>query len=113
MRGERSRPGARTPRSEPFYTEFQGKWQLLDNGNLLLTESQAGRVVEVAPDGRSVWEWIAEPYDEDPVPEITEGTRVPWSAERVADWPCSRTAGPGEGKGRETASDAGRGEADA
>ena len=33
--------------AEPFYTPAMGKWQRLENGNLLLTESQAGRVVEV------------------------------------------------------------------
>lgn len=43
-----------TDRSEPFYTDIQGKWQQLENGNLLLTESQARRIVEVAPDGHTV-----------------------------------------------------------
>lgn len=33
-----------TPHSDPFYTDIRGKWQQLANGNLLLTESMAGRV---------------------------------------------------------------------
>lgn len=77
------------PRSEPFYTDVQGKWQLLDNGNMLLTESQAGRVVEVAPDGRTVWEWVVPPGDDGTVPEVTEGTRYDLTREEVASWPCS------------------------
>lgn len=79
-----------TPESEPFYTPEMGKWQMLPNGNLLLTEGQAGRVVEVSPDGRTVWEWIAEPYSQGTVAEVTEGTRYPLSREEVSEWPCSR-----------------------
>lgn len=81
-----------TALSEPFYTPEMGKWQMLPNGNLLLTESQAGRVVEVLPDGRTVWEWIAEPYKQETVAEVTEGTRYPFSIEQVARWPCSAMA---------------------
>lgn len=75
--------------SEPFYTEIMGKWQRLANGNLLLTESRAGRIVEVAPDGRTVWEWIGEPYGDDRTAEVTEGTRYGLTRRDVASWPCS------------------------
>lgn len=78
-----------TPRSEPFHTDSQGKWQLLDNGNLLLTEAQAGRIVEVGPDGRTVWEWVSRPYSEAEVPEVNSGTRYDLTRENVASWPCS------------------------
>lgn len=78
-----------TSESEPFYTPALGSWQKLDNGNLLLTESQAGRVVEVAPDGSTVWEWVSPPYDPDNVPEITGAHRYSLSASDVSDWPCS------------------------
>lgn len=84
-----------TPASEPFYTPEMGKWQMLPNGNLLLTESQAGRVVEVSPDGRTVWEWIAEPYKRGTVAEVTEGTRYSLSEEEVDRWPCSRADSAG------------------
>lgn len=80
------------PGSEPFYTAHRGKWQHLDNGNLLLAESDAGRVVEVTPEGRTVWEWIAAPYSETRVPSVTRAERVDLTAEDVAEWPCSRAS---------------------
>jgi hypothetical protein len=40
----------------PFYSYRRGKHQFLPNGNLLVTESEAGRVFEAAPDGALVWE---------------------------------------------------------
>lgn len=78
-----------TARSEPFYTEAGGKWQMLDNGNLLLTENHSGRVVEVAPDGRTVWEWIHPPHEDSTVPAVQEGTRYDFSSEEIESWPCS------------------------
>lgn len=78
-----------TSESDPFYTEYAGKWQTLANGNLLLTESAAGRVVEADANGRTVWEWIHQPYDESRVPEVYESTRYELTAEQVASWPCS------------------------
>ncbi|MGD2067428.1 MAG: arylsulfotransferase family protein [Gemmatimonadota bacterium] len=77
------------PASDPFYTEFMGKWQRLEGGNLLLTEAKAGRAVEVGPRGGTVWEWINEPYNEFQVPEVTEATRYPLSAEDVSTWRCA------------------------
>ena len=81
-----------TSRSDPFYTPLRGKWQLLANGNLLLTEAQAGRVAEVSPDGETVWEWIHEPVGEGRVAPVTGARRYPFAKERVESWPCS----PGE-----------------
>lgn len=82
-----------TSESDPFYTDVQGKWQRLDNGNMLLTEAQAGRVVEVDPEGRTVWEWIHEPvhepYETPQVPEVTEGTRYDLTRGDLASWSCS------------------------
>ena len=88
-----------TPASEPFYTGLAGKWQLLENGNMLLTESQAGRVVEVAPDGRTVWEWVHQPFDDDSVAEVSEGTRYPVTSEQVEQWPCPPTLKDATGDG--------------
>lgn len=73
----------------PFYTEYGGKWQRLDDGNLLLTETDAGRVLEVEQDGTLVWEWVAEPYDESTVTEVYEATMYDVSEEDVENWPCS------------------------
>ena len=72
-----------------FYTAAAGKHQLLDNGNRLITEAQAGRVFEVSPEGELVWEWIDQPYDEKYVPEVLEGTRYPNISESdVRQWSC-------------------------
>lgn len=81
-----------TSRSEPFYTDVQGKWQQLENGNLLLTESQAGRAVEVTPNGRTVWDWVAPSYNDRGVPQVTEATRYDMTREDVAAWPCAMNA---------------------
>lgn len=77
-----------TEKSDRFYTVVRGKWQELENGNLLLTESAAGRVVEVTPDGETVWEWIAEPHDGF-VPYVSKGQRVSLLRQKVDSWRCS------------------------
>lgn len=78
-----------TAKSDTFYTNVRGKWQILGNGNLLLTESQAGRVVEVGPDGETVWEWIHEPSGDETVPSVTKASRLEIERKQVASWPCS------------------------
>lgn len=78
-----------TERSDPFHTNIVGTWQHLEDGNMLLTESRAGRVVEVDPNGETVWEWIHSPYDETHVPTVTEATAYELTAGQVAAWPCS------------------------
>lgn len=77
------------PGSEHFYTDQMGKWQQLDNGDLLLTEARAGRIMEVTPGGRTVWQWLSPPYDSTHVPEVSEGTRYDLTPRAVAAWPCS------------------------
>ncbi len=42
---------------EPFYTEIMGAQQILPNGNVLVTVSGEGRVLEFTPDGRLAWWW--------------------------------------------------------
>lgn len=78
-----------TEHSDSFYTSVRGKWQQLENGNMLLTESDPGRVVEVTPKGRTVWEWIHETHSESRVPFVTKATRYNLAPEDVDDWPCS------------------------
>ena len=41
----------------PFVTRTSGSQQQLPNGNILITESNRGRIVEVDPDGEIVWEF--------------------------------------------------------
>lgn len=43
---------------EDFYSLGAGAQQLLPNGNVLITESQKGRIFEVTHDGRVVWEYV-------------------------------------------------------
>ena len=77
-----------TSRSEPFYTAITGKWQLLANGNMLLTEGEPGRVLEVDAEGRTLWEWIEVPFNENEAVTVTEGTRVDLDPAAVRAWSC-------------------------
>lgn len=43
---------------QPFYTRVMGKHEWLPNGNLLITESEKGRVFELDQQGNIVWEFI-------------------------------------------------------
>jgi hypothetical protein len=78
-----------TKQSDRFYTPAGGKWQELENGNMLLVEARAGRVVEVDSGGRTVWEWVKESHDGTSVAEVLGGTRVDLTREEVNGWPCS------------------------
>jgi hypothetical protein len=78
-----------TQRSDHFYTKIRGKWQKLENGNMLLTEANAGRVVEVTPNGEAVWEWIHSPVSRSRVAPVTEGTYYDLTREDIASWSCS------------------------
>lgn len=75
--------------SEPFYTQFGGKFQLLENGNFLITEAQTGRIFESASSGETVWEWIHQRYNKDQVTEVLEGSRYSLSSEHVKEWSCN------------------------
>jgi hypothetical protein len=41
----------------PLYSRLRSAQQVLPNGNLLITESGAGRILEVTRDGELVWEF--------------------------------------------------------
>jgi hypothetical protein len=45
-------------KDHPFFTDVLGDHQLLQNGNILITESVPGRVFEVDASGRIVWEYF-------------------------------------------------------
>jgi hypothetical protein len=82
-----------TARSDTFYTEAGGKWQQLGDGHLLLTEAQAGRVVEVDSAGRTVWEYVRTPTGAR-VPEILDGARYDLTPADVEAWTCSSGGTP-------------------
>ncbi len=44
--------------AHPFYSVIMGKHQWLPNGNVLITDSMAGRAFEINSDGTIVWEYI-------------------------------------------------------
>jgi hypothetical protein len=79
-----------TDPDQPFYTPNGGKWQQLDNGNMLLTEAAAGRALEMDSTGQTVWEWIHSPR-EGKVPSVQQATRHSLMREDVTAWPCVST----------------------
>lgn len=76
--GERRVAFTGTP-EQPFYTEFMGRHQWLPNGNLLVVETTRGRVLEVDPAGRPVWQFVnlVEELQEGWAGVISEGIRLP------------------------------------
>jgi hypothetical protein len=48
----------KTSPSENFFSFRRGGVQRLANGNTLITESDRGRVIEVTPEGKIVWEFL-------------------------------------------------------
>lgn len=59
-----------------FFTNIMGEHQYLDNGNILITESEGGRVFEISSTGDTVWEYINR-YDEASVAVIEQAQRYP------------------------------------
>ena len=46
------------PQSRPLRSVWMGRQQLLRNGNILITDSASGRLLEVTRNGELVWEYI-------------------------------------------------------
>jgi len=78
-----------TELSEPFYTGTGGKWQQLDNGNILVVEAQAGRIFESDDEGNTVWQWVHEQYNDSLIPEVLEGTRYAYTPDQISKWQCA------------------------
>lgn len=66
---------------------FRGYQQPLPDGGFLITEPEAGRVVQVDAAGRTVWEYINR-YDEGRVLEMTGARVFPAGYFSVRDWAC-------------------------
>jgi hypothetical protein len=73
---------------ELMYTSTQGNHQIFRNGNILIIESNAGRVIEVDVNGRIVWEYINR-YSEDEVYRISDAIRYPLDYFTVENWSCN------------------------
>ena len=72
---------------EELLTVIRGKVELLDEGGLLITEFEGGRVIETDANGQIVWEYVNR-YDEDRVAEISEARLYPEGYFTVQDWSC-------------------------
>jgi len=59
-----------------FYSAFRGKHQVLENGNILITETDAGRVFEITSDGEIVWSFV-NGWDKTRVGWVMSATRYP------------------------------------
>jgi hypothetical protein len=66
----------------PFYTETMGKHQVLENGNILITETEGGRAFEVDSSGNTVWSYVNR-YSASEVAIIEQADRYP---EHYADF---------------------------
>lgn len=66
---------------ERFYTETMGDHQHLPNGNILITESEAGRAFEIAPSGSVVWSYVNR-WDDESAALIGRAVRYPASYAR-------------------------------
>ncbi len=70
-----------------IFSQSNGGAQRLPNGNTLVVESNAGRAIEVTPDGETVWEYV-NPFRAGEKKELqatlTQLTRLP--AELPIDW---------------------------
>lgn len=75
-----------TPEEE-MNSRIQGKQQMLPNGNLLITQSGGGRLLEVTESGEIVWELVNR-YDEERLGVVTQATRYPPPYFEVEDWTC-------------------------
>ncbi len=65
----------------PFFTNVMGKHQWLENGNLLVSESRYGRVLELTPGGEVVWEYI-NVVDQGWLAIVEEAERLPLTFDR-------------------------------
>ncbi len=56
---------------QEFFSSSRGGAQLLDNGNVLITDSDHGRVFEVTRDGKIVWEFWNPDFNDDKTARAT------------------------------------------
>jgi len=73
---------------ELMYTSAQGDHQIFRNGNILITETNSGRVIEVDVNGRIVWEYINR-YSEDEIYRVPDAIRYSLDYFTVESWSCN------------------------
>lgn len=72
---------------QELYSVIRGKHEIKDDGGLLITEFEAGRVIETDAGGDIVWEYINF-YDDENVAEVTEARIYPRPYFTVDSWAC-------------------------
>ncbi|MBR9652742.1 arylsulfotransferase family protein [Thalassovita aquimarina] len=72
---------------DAFFTWIEGAHQRQPNGNILISETYAGRIFEVTPDGKIAWDYRL-PYDDEAASMFEVGMRVPLDFFDVDDWNC-------------------------
>ncbi|MBV7378100.1 arylsulfotransferase family protein [Maritimibacter dapengensis] len=75
---------------DKFYSSIMGTHQRLENGNVLITETMAGRMFEATPDGAVVWDYRL-PYDDEVASAFEAGARVPTDYFDITNWTCKET----------------------
>jgi len=73
-----------------FSSPYRGKHQFLENNNILITETDAGRVFEVTKEGKVVWSFI-NGWDDDRVGWIMSATRYPSEYASIGQIACPAT----------------------
>jgi hypothetical protein len=71
-----------------FFSAYRGKHQVLENGNILITETDGGRVFEVTAGGEIVWSFI-NGWDQDRVAWIMSATRYRSDYAAIGQAVCS------------------------
>ena len=61
---------------QEMFSVVRGSHELLEGGNILISEFDAGRVLEVTPEGEVVWEYVNK-VDDATVGEITNSEVYP------------------------------------
>lgn len=72
---------------QAFFTNTQGKHQILENGNMLIADYFGGRAFEVNTQGATVWQYVNH-YDDENVAKVSGAQRHPESFFKVDDWSC-------------------------
>ena len=72
---------------QEMLTVIRGKHDPTPAGGFVITEFEAGRVIEIDVDGRIIWEYVNQ-YDAENVAEVTEARIYPRSYFTVPNWTC-------------------------
>ena len=73
---------------QELLTFIRGKHEVTEGGGFLITEFEAGRVIETDASGNVIWEYINR-YDSENVAELTEARLYAPDYFTVTDWSCA------------------------